>query len=115
MEVSVNLELPKVSSLDIGNDSKMTEMSVDVTIQISPRVTTPNEDRYLEVTPKRSRRSVASNLSHQLCADVWTVWKIARLKETLLGSRIDLLAQIASMTGYIYRGIIPKQHLRLLF
>ncbi|GFU17760.1 transposable element Tc1 transposase [Trichonephila clavipes] len=32
----------------------------------SPRVTTPNEDRYLAVTAKRNRRSTASDLSRQL-------------------------------------------------
>ncbi|GFW23188.1 hypothetical protein TNCV_3802881 [Trichonephila clavipes] len=31
-----------------------------------PNVTTPNEDRYLAVTPKRSKESRASNLSRQL-------------------------------------------------
>ncbi|GFV20475.1 uncharacterized protein TNCV_4142361 [Trichonephila clavipes] len=31
-----------------------------------PRVTTPNEDRYLAFTAKRNRRSNASDLSHQL-------------------------------------------------
>ncbi|GFU89212.1 HTH_Tnp_Tc3_2 domain-containing protein [Trichonephila clavipes] len=31
-----------------------------------PRVTTPNEDRYLAVTAKRNRRSIASDLSRQL-------------------------------------------------
>ncbi|GFV34821.1 transposable element Tcb1 transposase [Trichonephila clavipes] len=31
-----------------------------------PRVTTPNEDRYLAVTAKRNRRSTASGMSHQL-------------------------------------------------
>ncbi|GFW08316.1 transposable element Tcb1 transposase [Trichonephila clavipes] len=31
-----------------------------------PRVTTPNEDRYLAVTAKRNRRSTASDLSRQL-------------------------------------------------
>ncbi|GFV60837.1 HTH_Tnp_Tc3_2 domain-containing protein [Trichonephila clavipes] len=31
-----------------------------------PRITTPNEDRYLAVTAKRNRRSTASDLSHQL-------------------------------------------------
>ncbi|GFS57007.1 transposable element Tcb1 transposase [Trichonephila clavipes] len=30
-----------------------------------PRVTTPNEDRYLTVTVKRNRRSTASDLSRQ--------------------------------------------------
>ncbi|GFT14600.1 transposable element Tcb1 transposase [Trichonephila clavipes] len=32
----------------------------------SPRVTTPNEDRYLAATAKRNRRSTASDLSRQL-------------------------------------------------
>ncbi|GFV76475.1 transposable element Tcb1 transposase [Trichonephila clavipes] len=31
-----------------------------------PRVTTPNEDRYLAVTAKRNKRSTASDLSRQL-------------------------------------------------
>ncbi|KFM71260.1 Transposable element Tcb1 transposase, partial [Stegodyphus mimosarum] len=31
-----------------------------------PRITTPNEDRYLAVTAKRNRRSTASDLSRQL-------------------------------------------------
>ncbi|KFM77687.1 hypothetical protein X975_11231, partial [Stegodyphus mimosarum] len=31
-----------------------------------PRVTTPNEDRYLAVTAKTNRRSTASDLSRQL-------------------------------------------------
>ncbi|GFY28840.1 transposable element Tcb1 transposase [Trichonephila clavipes] len=31
-----------------------------------PRITTPNEDRYLEVTSKRNRRSTTSDLSRQL-------------------------------------------------
>ena len=33
-----NLELPKVSSLGFGNDSKITEMSVDVTVQVAPEL-----------------------------------------------------------------------------
>ncbi|GFV89333.1 transposable element Tcb1 transposase [Trichonephila clavipes] len=37
-----------------------------------PRVTTPNEDRYLEVTAKRNRRSTASNLSRQLSSATGT-------------------------------------------
>ncbi|GFX88860.1 transposable element Tc1 transposase [Trichonephila clavipes] len=37
-----------------------------------PRVTTPNEDRYLAVTPKRNRRSTASDLSRQLSSDTDT-------------------------------------------
>ncbi|GFS57790.1 HTH_Tnp_Tc3_2 domain-containing protein [Trichonephila clavipes] len=37
-----------------------------------PRVTTPNEDRYLAVTAKRKRRSTASDLSRQLCSATGT-------------------------------------------
>ncbi|GFV46564.1 uncharacterized protein TNCV_3161211 [Trichonephila clavipes] len=33
---------------------------------IRPRVTTPNDDRYLEVTAKRNRRSTESDMSLQL-------------------------------------------------
>ncbi|GBM79746.1 hypothetical protein AVEN_164486-1 [Araneus ventricosus] len=38
----------------------------------SPRVTTPNEDRYLAVTAKRNRRSTASDLSRQLSSATGT-------------------------------------------
>ncbi|GFW81982.1 HTH_Tnp_Tc3_2 domain-containing protein [Trichonephila clavipes] len=37
-----------------------------------PRVTTPNEDRYLAVTAKRNRRSTSSDLSRQLSAATGT-------------------------------------------
>ncbi|KFM60007.1 Transposable element Tcb1 transposase, partial [Stegodyphus mimosarum] len=37
-----------------------------------PRVTTPNEDRYLAVTGKRNRRSTASDLSRQLSSATGT-------------------------------------------
>ncbi|GFV34641.1 transposable element Tcb1 transposase [Trichonephila clavipes] len=37
-----------------------------------PRVTTPNEDRYLVVTAKRNRRSTASDLSRQLSSATGT-------------------------------------------
>ncbi|GFW74548.1 HTH_Tnp_Tc3_2 domain-containing protein [Trichonephila clavipes] len=37
-----------------------------------PRVTTPNEDRYLEVTAKSNRRSAASDLSRQLSSATGT-------------------------------------------
>ncbi|KFM77127.1 Transposable element Tcb1 transposase, partial [Stegodyphus mimosarum] len=45
----------------------------DVMIRIRrPRVTTPNEDRYLAVTAKRNRRSTASDLSRQLSSATGT-------------------------------------------
>ncbi|GFU84534.1 transposable element Tcb1 transposase [Trichonephila clavipes] len=71
-----------------------------------PRVTTPNEDRYLAVTAKRNRRNTASDLSRQLSSATapgtryhqentierhlyggagWLVWG-----EIILGSRTDL-------------------------
>ncbi|GFX35908.1 HTH_Tnp_Tc3_2 domain-containing protein [Trichonephila clavipes] len=37
-----------------------------------PRVTTPNEDRYLVVTAKRNRRSTSSDLSRQLSSATGT-------------------------------------------
>ncbi|GFY28247.1 HTH_Tnp_Tc3_2 domain-containing protein [Trichonephila clavipes] len=37
-----------------------------------PRVTTPNEDRYLAVTARRNRRSTASDLSRQLSSAAGT-------------------------------------------
>ncbi|GFT94548.1 transposable element Tcb1 transposase [Trichonephila clavipes] len=38
----------------------------------SPRVTTPNEDRYLAVTAKINRRSTASDLPRQLSSTTGT-------------------------------------------
>ncbi|GFX62339.1 transposable element Tcb1 transposase [Trichonephila clavipes] len=37
-----------------------------------PRVTTPNESRYLAATAKRNRRSIASDLSRQLSSATGT-------------------------------------------
>ncbi|GFV70015.1 transposable element Tcb2 transposase [Trichonephila clavipes] len=67
-----NLGLPEVSSLGFDNDSKMTEMSLDFIIQITLRVTMPNENRCLEVIPKRRRWFRASCLSCQLSAATGT-------------------------------------------
>ncbi|GFV67608.1 transposable element Tcb1 transposase [Trichonephila clavipes] len=91
----------------------------------SPRVTTPNEDRYLAVTAKRNRRSTASDLSRQLSSATgttvsrqtvyrrlghigWLVWG-----GIFLGSRTDLHIQSVTMTGHIYRDVILEQHVRL--
>ncbi|GFX56007.1 HTH_Tnp_Tc3_2 domain-containing protein [Trichonephila clavipes] len=41
---------------------------------IAPRVTTPNEDRYLAVTAKRNRRNTASYLSRQLSSATGTTF-----------------------------------------
>ncbi|GFX71619.1 cubilin [Trichonephila clavipes] len=96
-----------------------------------PRVTTPNEDRYLTVTAKRNRWSIASALfSHwfSLQSDsrrtfAWRLpvtTKRASLNDTIsmvqdcsfgewgiiLGSRTDLHAQIGILAGQIYRDVI---------
>ncbi|GFX81955.1 HTH_Tnp_Tc3_2 domain-containing protein [Trichonephila clavipes] len=51
-----------------------------------PRVTTPNEDRYLAVTAKRNRRSTASELSRQLSSPTGTTFSKADRVQTF---RVD--------------------------
>ncbi|GFY09763.1 transposable element Tcb1 transposase [Trichonephila clavipes] len=53
----------KVSSLGFHNDTKMTKTSVDVTVQVIPLVTMPNEDWCSAISAKLSRWSTASDLS----------------------------------------------------
>ncbi|GFX96182.1 HTH_Tnp_Tc3_2 domain-containing protein [Trichonephila clavipes] len=48
-----------------------------------PRVTTPNEDRYLAVTAKRNRRSTASDLSRPLSSATGTTVSKADRVQTL--------------------------------
>ncbi|GFS78903.1 transposable element Tcb1 transposase [Trichonephila clavipes] len=48
------------------------EGNVDINSTGYPRVTTPNEGRYLAVTAKRNRRSKASDLSRQLSSATGT-------------------------------------------
>ncbi|GFU80671.1 transposable element Tcb1 transposase [Trichonephila clavipes] len=67
-----------------------------------PRVTTPNEDRYLAVIAKRNRRSTASDMSRQLSSATGTTV-----------SRTDLHVQSVTLTGHIYRDVILEQHARL--
>ncbi|GFY31804.1 cubilin [Trichonephila clavipes] len=107
-----------------------------------PRVTTPNEDRYLAVTAKRNRRSTASDLSLQLPSrfslqsdsrrtSIWRAPGTRYHQENtierhryegagwlvwggiILGSRTDLHVQSVTMTGHIYRDVILEQHVRL--
>ncbi|GFU80214.1 HTH_Tnp_Tc3_2 domain-containing protein [Trichonephila clavipes] len=52
--------------LSMGRDA------VKPALAVAPRVTTPNEDRYLAVTAKRNRRSTASDLSRQLSSATGT-------------------------------------------
>ncbi|GFS81082.1 hypothetical protein TNCV_1223591 [Trichonephila clavipes] len=61
---SRNLESPKVSSLGFENDTKKTKMSVGATVLVNSRCTLPNEDWYLAIMAKLSRRSTASDLAH---------------------------------------------------
>ncbi|GBM88081.1 hypothetical protein AVEN_192212-1 [Araneus ventricosus] len=57
-------------SEELGNAqsviSRLWQLFQDDGNVVAPRVTTPNEDRYLAVTAKRNRRSTASDLSRQL-------------------------------------------------
>ncbi|GFX06948.1 transposable element Tc3 transposase [Trichonephila clavipes] len=93
-----------------------------------PRVTTPNEIRYLAVTSKRNRRSTVSDLSCQSLGASGTRFHQENIIERhhfdgvgllflergdLLGSRTDLHVQIGIMTGQIYPDFILKQHVRL--
>ncbi|GFT61577.1 HTH_Tnp_Tc3_2 domain-containing protein [Trichonephila clavipes] len=55
-----------------------------------PRVTTPNEDRYLAVTAKRNRRSTASDLSRQLSSATGST--VSRLTVYRRLGHIDLYA-----------------------
>ncbi|GFV03040.1 transposable element Tcb1 transposase [Trichonephila clavipes] len=60
------------SSLDRGSKLEVRPNSPSVAHTGRPRVTTPNEDRYLAVTAKRNRRSTASGLSRQLSSATGT-------------------------------------------
>ncbi|GFU80638.1 transposable element Tcb1 transposase [Trichonephila clavipes] len=92
-----------------------------------PRVTTPNEDRYVAVTAKRNRRRTASDLPCQLSSATATavsrqiVYRrlghiglyARRPGGIILGSRNDLHVQSVTMTGHIYLNVILEQHVRL--
>ncbi|GFV48246.1 transposable element Tcb1 transposase [Trichonephila clavipes] len=60
-----NLESPECHLQDDGNVRRCYSTG-------RPRVTTPNEDRYLAVAAKRNRRSTASDLSRQLSSATGT-------------------------------------------
>ncbi|GFY11742.1 transposable element Tcb1 transposase [Trichonephila clavipes] len=109
---------------------------------VRPRITTPNEDRYLAVNVKRNRRSTASDLSRQLKSRFslqsdsrrTLIWRapctrchqentIERHRYggagwlvwggIILDSSTDLHVQSVTMTGHIYRDVILEQHVRL--
>ncbi|GFW16632.1 DDE_3 domain-containing protein [Trichonephila clavipes] len=79
-----NLESPRVSSLGFGNDYKM--------------MRAPGARYHQENTIERHRYGGAG----------WLVWG-----GIILGSRADLHVQSVTMTGHIYRDVIPEQHVRL--
>ncbi|GFV90025.1 HTH_Tnp_Tc3_2 domain-containing protein [Trichonephila clavipes] len=59
-----------------------------------PRVTTPNEDRYLAFIAKRNRRSTASDLSRQLSSAIGTTVSRQTVYRRL--GHIGLYAQMCS-------------------
>ncbi|GFV71882.1 transposable element Tcb1 transposase [Trichonephila clavipes] len=71
-----------------------------------PRVTTPNEDRYLPVTAKRNRRIAASDLSRQLCSGTVTTV-----------SRQTVYRRLGHIGLYAHRPVrcvpLPATHCRL--
>ncbi|GFU45807.1 HTH_Tnp_Tc3_2 domain-containing protein [Trichonephila clavipes] len=72
-----------------------------------PRVTTPNEDRYLAVTAKRNRRSTSSGLSRQLYSSTDTIV-----------SRQTVYRRLGHIGLYARRSVrcvpLPVTHCRLL-
>ncbi|GFV51043.1 HTH_Tnp_Tc3_2 domain-containing protein [Trichonephila clavipes] len=93
-----------------------------------PRVTTPNEDRYLlpkETDGAQHQNCLVSSLQqprvpatryhqentikrHRYSGEGWLVWG-----GIILRSRTDLHVQSVTMTGHIYRDVILEQHVRL--
>ncbi|GBN07445.1 hypothetical protein AVEN_124018-1 [Araneus ventricosus] len=66
-----------------------------------PRVTTPNEDRYLAVTAKRNRRSTVSDLSRQLSSATGTTVSRQTVYRRL--GHIDLYARRLCQMCSTYR------------
>ncbi|GFU00371.1 uncharacterized protein TNCV_4259021 [Trichonephila clavipes] len=95
LEVSEELESPRVSSPGFGNDSKMMSR---LSLQSDSRRTliwrAPGT-RYQENTIERNRYGGAGGL----------IWG-----GIILGSRTDLHFQSVTMTGHIYRDVILEQH-----
>ncbi|GFW18918.1 transposable element Tcb1 transposase [Trichonephila clavipes] len=94
-----NLESPRVSSPGFSNDSKMMVM---FSFQSDSRRTliwrTPGTRYHQENTIERHRYGGAG-------------WLVSG--GIILGSRTDLHVQSVTMTGLIYRDVIPEQHVRL--
>ncbi|GFX99509.1 PAX-interacting protein 1 [Trichonephila clavipes] len=81
-------------------------------IKVVPRVTTPNEDRYLAVTAKKNRRSTASDLSCQLSSATGTTVSrqtvYRRLGHIGLYARRPILPQLTVVCDYA--GDVHKEH-----
>ncbi|GFT95173.1 DDE_3 domain-containing protein [Trichonephila clavipes] len=99
LEVSEELESPRVSSPGFGNDSKMMVM---FSLQSDSRWTliwrAPGTRYHQDNTIERHRYGGAG----------WLVWG-----GIILGSRTDLHVQSVTMTGHIYRDVILEQHVHL--
>ncbi|GFT61767.1 transposable element Tcb1 transposase [Trichonephila clavipes] len=71
-----NLESPRVSSPEFGNDSKMMVMWVDVTAQVTLELQRRMRTGIWQLLPKKkNRRSTASDLSRQLSSATGTTVK----------------------------------------
>ncbi|GFW35278.1 transposable element Tc3 transposase [Trichonephila clavipes] len=94
-----NLESPRMTSPDFGNDSKMMVM---FSLQSDSCRTliwrAPGTRYHQENTIQRNRYG----------GQEWLVWG-----GTILGFRTDLHVQSVTMTGQIHRDVILEQHVRL--
>ncbi|GFU69484.1 uncharacterized protein TNCV_981621 [Trichonephila clavipes] len=61
-----NLKFPRVSSPGFVNDFKLMPMGVDVT-QVAPELQRKMRSDFWQLLPKRSKRSLVTDLSRQLC------------------------------------------------
>ncbi|GBO03549.1 Cubilin, partial [Araneus ventricosus] len=80
-----------------------------------PRVTTPNEDRYLAVTAKRNRRSTASDLSPQLSsATAWSrehaLWTPQQWSCVMFSDESRFSLQSDSRRTFIWRAPGTRYH-----
>ncbi|GFX17533.1 HTH_Tnp_Tc3_2 domain-containing protein [Trichonephila clavipes] len=65
-----------------------------------PRVTTPNEDRYLAVTAKRNRRIIASDLSRQLSSATGTTVSRQTVYKSLGHNGLYARRPVRACVGY---------------
>ncbi|GFU61636.1 transposable element Tcb1 transposase [Trichonephila clavipes] len=133
LEVSEELESPRVSSPGFGNDSKM--MLSSATGTTVSRQTVYRRLGHIGLYARRPVRCVPLTATHlfSLQSDSrWTlIWRVPGTRYhqentieqhcyggagwlvwggIILGSRIDLHVQSVTMTGHIYRDVILEQH-----